>query len=87
MPTYEQLYAVNNGTDLGNSIWLLKDTSYPHDLYGIGGSSTYWLATAYSNSNQWAFYVDGFNLNTSDHISFTYGLRPTITISKDQIDY
>ena len=92
LPTYEQIYNINNGTNLRSDKWIydyLQNST--NEIIGVYG---YWTSKAYSPGDDYydAYVVDcdgylvpvGINSNVStpsDH----YGIRPVITIKKSEL--
>ena len=84
LPTYDQIYNVNNSETLTNTPWLYWNssvnrpygywTSTPHTRYS---SNVY--SVLYSGTLYWS---DMYGKLTS---STSYGVRPVITIPKDQL--
>ena len=82
LPTYDQIYNVNNSTTLTNTPWLYENLQSSSD----GGPVGYWTSTPYSSYSNMARSVNYVNGLIGRSVSDTTdGVRPVITVSKDQL--
>ena len=84
LPTYDQIYNVNNSETLTNTPWLYWNSSVNRP-YGYWtstpypGSSNNAYSVLYSGTLYWSTMYGNLTSSTS------YGVRPVITIPKDQL--
>lgn len=79
LPTYNQVYKVKNYVSFEGSKWLYDNLD--NDLIG------YWLSTTYTNSKDGAWNVLNQGRIGQEYIgdTYSYGVRPVITISKNNL--
>ena len=72
LPTYNQIYAVNNSNDISSTPWLKC-------------SRDYWTSSAYSGDEFSAWIIE-WDLLFYDAINTTHVIRPVITINKSELE-
>ena len=87
LPTYEQIYAINNSNVLTDTLWLYENIT---DDYTIPPSDAavygYWTSTLAPNSNPYFIQLGSkVSIENGLYPADRTGIRPIITISKDQI--
>ena len=85
MPTYNQIYKINNNDSLRSNIWLYDYLdSTEHSVDGLYG---YWTMSATSNNQSFAWFVNCYGSIESSHVSDSRprAIRPVITISKSNL--
>ena len=89
MPTYEQIYAVNNSTDLTSTLWLTENLPSPESTSGLETYILHYWTSTYASSKIYilpVYVVSHTNyLLPNDGLSENIGVRPVITISKDKL--
>ena len=82
LPTYDQIYNVNNSETLTNTPWLYDNLDGDNSTNSYG----YWTSTPYSSYSPYAWYVQ-YNGYLYDGLvdATVSGVRTVITVSKDQL--
>ena len=79
LPTYKQIYNVNNSNALTNTPWLYENLS-------SNGPVGYWTSTPRSSTLDTAWDVSWYGDLSDDDVDYTIiGVRPVITVSKSQL--
>ncbi len=86
LPTYAQIYAINNSTALHASRWIydyLQGTSNP-----VSGQYGYWTSTGYYEDDGYAWAVEFQGIIDESSVNggyASYNIRPVITVFKNQL--
>ena len=84
LPTYDQIYNVNNSGTLTNTPWLYENLGLDETGTAIGQG--YWTSTSVIDDSSTAWHVFIIGVIAKHDVTGTiYGVRPVITVSKDQL--
>ena len=84
LPTYDQIYAINDSNSLISSPWLYGNLDDDSNTPVIGN---YWTSTHSGKTNGFAGMVECYTKSlTGGTFNFSSGIRPVITISKQEIN-